>query len=145
MKIARSLALAGALMCAAPLAAAEVDVKTGGVGEEARQGFMQSYGDYNLHLAFAEKSGAFLADVDVAIRDARGKEVWSGTVDGPMLFARVPSGRYAVSAEFDGATKQRTIQVGSAPGRMHYIHWDVAGVPEDFLQSSVGGSRSVPK
>jgi hypothetical protein len=114
-------------------AAGEPHVITGGVGAEAREDFMKAYRDHNLHLAFADRSGAFLADVEVAIRDAQGREVWSGTTEGPLLFARLPSGRYTVHAEFDGEARQRSIQVGERAGLMQYFHWDVPGVPGPAL------------
>jgi hypothetical protein len=141
LKTARYVALVGALLAGGAVAAAQIDVRTGGVGEEERAEFMRSYGEYNLHLAFAEMSGAFLADVDVRIQDARGQELWSGTVDGPMLFARVPSGRYTVIAEFGGETKQRTIEVGSAPAPMQYVHWNVPGVGDAVAGGSPSGGR----
>jgi hypothetical protein len=89
-----------------------------------------AYGDYNLHVAFAEKSGAFLADVEVTIRDAKSNVVWQGISEGPMLFARLPSGRYSVAAQFNGETKRREVNVGGRPGKMHYVHWDLADLPE---------------
>lgn len=119
-----------ALLAAGAAQAADVEVKSGAVGIDERQEFMKTFGNYNLHLAFAEKSGAYLADVDVTIRDAQGKVLWSGTADGPLFFARVPSGRYSVEAQFAGDTKRRSIQVGDGPGRMHYMHWDPAGVTQ---------------
>jgi hypothetical protein len=131
MKI-RILWIAAAVTLAAPLSAyaSNVQVTSGGVGEGSRAELMRAYGDYNLHVAFAEKSGAFLADVEVTIRDARGNVVWQGISEGPMLFARLPSGRYSVAAQFNGETKRREVSVSGRPAKMHYVHWDLADVPE---------------
>lgn len=98
-------------------------VVTGGVGDEDRDAMMQAYKEYNLHLAFAEKSGEFVADVPVTIRDARGREVWSGNSDGPMLFAKVPPGRYSVTAQYDGCEQQKSVQAGRDAGRIYTLLW----------------------
>jgi hypothetical protein len=101
----------------------DITVHTGAVGIEERDALMRAYDDYNLHLGFAQKTGEFLADIDVTIRDAKGEEVWSGKTDGPMLFARLPQGRYTVIAEHEGQRQQRTVQAGSRPGPIHYLRW----------------------
>ena len=41
--------------------AAEIQAVSGAVGLEDRQRMLQSYADYNLHLAFAHADGAYLA------------------------------------------------------------------------------------
>jgi hypothetical protein len=98
-------------------------VLIGGVGDENREAMMQAYKDYNLHLAFAEKTGEFVADVPVTIKDAHGHEVWSGSSEGPMLFAKVPPGRYTVTAEYDGRRQQKSVQVGRKAGRLYTLLW----------------------
>lgn len=132
MKTARFLVFAAALAGGSALAADAIEVQSGGVGLGAREALMKTYGDYNLHVAFAEISGAFLADVDVTIRDAQDRVVWSGTADGPLLFVRLPDGRYTVEAQVNRETRRRIVQVGERPGVMTYVHWDLADVPERF-------------
>ena len=83
---------------------------------------MQSYSDYNLHLAFANKNGEFLADVRLAIRDADGMVVLRALSDRPYYFAQLPEGNYEVAAEFGGATRTRSVRVGAQPGPIHYFH-----------------------
>ena len=105
--------------------AAEIQAVSGAVGLEDRQRMLQSYTDYNLHLAFAQSDGPYLADVGLAIRSADGQLLWSGFSEGPYFFAQVPGGRYQVSAEFDGRVVTKTINVRSAPGPMHHFFWKV--------------------
>jgi len=106
--------------------AAEISAASGAVGLEDRERMMQSYAEYNLHLAFAQSDGAYVADVALAIRGADGRLLWRGVSDGPFFFARVPGGQYQVSAEYDGKVLTRRISVGSAPGPLHHFHWKVA-------------------
>ena len=106
--------------------AAEIQAVSGAVGLEDRQRMLQSYGDYNLHLAFAQADGAYLADVGLSIRSADGQLVWSGFSEGPFFFAQIPGGQYQVSAEFDGRVVSKIVQVRSvAPGPMHHFYWKV--------------------
>lgn len=104
----------------APIAAV-----SGAVGLDERETMMQSYGDYNLHVAFAQLDGAYVADVALAIRSADGRLVWHGVSEGPLFFARLPRGEYLVTAEYDRRAATRRIEVGSAPGPLHHIHWKV--------------------
>ena len=105
--------------------AAEIQAVSGAVGFEDRQRMLQSYADYNLHLAFAQSDGPYLADVGLSIRSADGQVVWSGFSEGPFFFAQVPGGRYQVNAEFDGRVVSKTIHVRSVPGPMHHFYWNV--------------------
>jgi hypothetical protein len=115
------------LFCAATgsalAAMGDAPVVSGGVGDEDRDALMQAYGQYNLHLAFAEKSGDYVADVGVKVRDSRGREMWSGTADGPLLFMKLPPGRYEVVADFDGKEQRRSVQVGPRGGRLVTLLW----------------------
>lgn len=96
---------------------------SGAVGAEERDAMMQAYRDYNLHLAFALANGDFVADVRVWIHDPKGRLVWLGLADGPLLFVKLPEGRYRITAELEGDKIGREVTVGTAPGPMHYLHW----------------------
>ena len=115
------------LFCAATgsalAAMGDAPAVSGGVGDEDRDALMQAYGQYNLHLAFAEKSGDYVADVGVKVRDSRGREMWSGTADGPLLFMKLPPGRYEVVADFDGKEQRKSVQVGPRGGRLVTLLW----------------------
>lgn len=111
---------------AASTPAAEISTSSGAVGLEDRDRMMQSYADYNLHLAFAQSDGAYVADVTLAIRGADGRVLWRGVSEGPFFFARVPGGQYQVTAEYDGKTLTKRLNVGSAPGPLHHFLWKVA-------------------
>jgi hypothetical protein len=119
--------LVALLFCAAASGAqaamGDATAVSGGVGDEDRDALMQAYDQYNLHLAFAEKTGDYVADVGVKVRDARGREMWSGNADGPLLFMKLPPGRYEVVAAFDGKEQRRSVQVGPRGGRLVTLLW----------------------
>lgn len=92
----------------------ENDVKyvCGGIGTEEVAGLKDAASNYDLMMTFAASTGAFIADVDVEIADARGRPVLNVTCDGPIMLVDLPrDGRYRVRAEAEGRTLTRTAQV----------------------------------
>ena len=102
--------------------AGPVEVRSGGVTLESREAMMKTAAGYTLRLAFVQADGSFLANVDVAIHDARGAPVWSGMAEGPLLFARVPPGSYAVAATAEGRTLKRTLKAAGG-GALEHLRW----------------------
>ncbi len=97
---------------------------SGGVGEEERQQIENLSPDYPLQLLFATKGSPneYLADVGVQIKDKDGKVVLDAVSQGPLLLAKMPPGKYSISADNDGVVKRQTIQVaGAKPHRVVFI------------------------
>jgi len=78
---------------------------SGGVSSDERDAMEERGKTYNLKLVFAEKSGAYLADVKLVIADAQGKEIISITTNGPWFYAQLPSANYSIAATLNGQTK----------------------------------------
>ncbi|HZW21481.1 hypothetical protein [Noviherbaspirillum sp.] len=100
-----------------PVTQDDVTYLCGGVGEEESRFMKAQARDYDLMLTFATRSGAYLADVDVDISDARGNNVLQLACDSPILLVDLPKGgTYKVRAEAAGYTLNKTVRVaGSAP------------------------------
>ena len=78
---------------------------------------------YNLQLSFALQSGDYLGGANVEIRDSRGKTVFEGVADGPLFFAKLPSGKYTIEATAAGKTIAPVAQT-PAKGQTHvYFAW----------------------
>ncbi len=78
----------------------EVTYVTGGVGEDERASIEESKADYNLHVTNASKDGAFEGDTRVIITQqgaAEGDEMLD-VVAGPLLYVRLPTGKYTATA-----------------------------------------------
>jgi hypothetical protein len=95
---------------------------TGGVGAESRAAMMSRFDDFNLHLAFAEPQGHFLADVRVIIRDRKGNVVYDGPSTGPYLFIEVPPGTYRITAQQGDARDEKTATAGGGSRGITYFH-----------------------
>ena len=101
-----------------------VSFVSGGVGEDERQEIQKLSPDYSLELLFATKGtpNEYLADIKVEIKDKNGKVVLDAISKGPFLLAKVPPGKYSISADNDGVVKRQTIQVaGAKPHRVVFV------------------------
>ncbi|MCU0842544.1 MAG: carboxypeptidase-like regulatory domain-containing protein [Thiobacillaceae bacterium] len=105
----------GALLVASPAwtdPGEPVPYMSGGVGKGERERLRQAAEDYNLKLVFhTREQGAFLARVQVTIRDPDGKALIRTTSDGPWFYVRLPPGPYHVTGEVRGITVGRMIDV----------------------------------
>lgn len=96
---------------------------SGGIGDDEAQAMKAAAADYPLTLELATAGPArdpYIADAKVQIRDRQGNPVLNTTTEGPFLLVRLPSGMYTVDVEWNGAQKQRTVQV-AANGRQHIV------------------------
>jgi hypothetical protein len=89
-----------------------VSYVTGGVGLDESAAIKAAEKDFALSLTFtATKRGEYLSDVKVNIKDKAGKTVLEAVSEGPMLLARLPTGAYKVSADYDGKAQVKTVRV----------------------------------
>jgi hypothetical protein len=102
----------------------------GGVGSEERAAMESHTGNYNVKLAFAEKAGVYLANVDVFVHDRSGREILNVTTNGPWLYVQLPPGAYNIRAAFDDKI-QRISDLVVKPGRRaaRILRWDL---PQEF-------------
>jgi hypothetical protein len=90
----------------------------GGVGQEERTVMKREAKKHDVLLTFADKRGELMADVNVAIKDAKGNSVLETTCDGPMMLVDLPKGgKYRVHAEANGHAIEQTVAVTKAPGK----------------------------
>jgi hypothetical protein len=86
--------------------------ESGGVSQEEIVELRQRRNAYSLWVVTAElRSGAYLADVQVTIRNEQGQSVFDAALDGPWLFINLPLGRYSVQASYLGRTQERTTTI----------------------------------
>ena len=99
----------------------------GGVSLDEQQAIKAQAGKYDLMLTFAVSNGAYLADVDVEIRNAKGGVVLSAKCEGPIMLVDLPgSGIWRVTAQVNGQTRQKTISAGSGRVKQATFIWPAA-------------------
>ena len=96
----------------------------GGVSQE-EEAYMHSIAkDWPLRMIFSErKDKEFVADVSLTVTDHRGSPVLVLQNAGPMTYARVPAGKYRISARFHGITESREVTLDGKQGKDVYFHW----------------------
>ncbi|MFZ6871448.1 hypothetical protein ACO0LF_05190 [Undibacterium sp. Di27W] len=81
---------------------------SGGIGSTEREELQQQAGQYSLWLrTVASKSGAYLANIKVIVRDEKTRAVLMNvTLDGPWLFLGLHEGRYEIEAQYHDPVKR---------------------------------------
>jgi len=107
-----------------PQTQGEVTFVTGGVGLDERNELNATRASYNLSLLFSvQGKGNFLSDVKVRITDLRGNVFLETVSDGPILLAKLPSGRYIVTADVNGEAYHKTVSVGGKKNTSLSFTW----------------------
>lgn len=99
---------------------------TGGVGQTEADAIKHAAKYYPLELEFllkAKPKDEYLSAVKVRIKDAHDKMVLNATADGPFLLAKMPAGKYTVSAERDGKVENRQIEIAAKEHRRVVFEW----------------------
>lgn len=113
-KMAVSLLLAQAAAVALAQAAAPAGAAArfvcGGISQPESESMKAQAREHDAMLTFAERTGAYLADVDVQITDRRGAIVLEAKCEGPIMLLDLPgAGSWRVKATANGQTRQQTL------------------------------------
>ena len=87
----------------------------GGIGSDESSAMRAAMKQHPLSLLFAQPGGEYLADVDVAIKQADGSTVLAMRAAGPVCLVDLPAGKYRVEATSGGARKSHMVTVGATP------------------------------
>lgn len=104
----------------------EVTYLSGGIGLTEADAIKHVAKRYPLELEFVAKAkpkDEYLADIKVQIKDAHNKMVLSTTSDGPFLLAKMPVGKYTISADHDGKVEHRQIALAAKEHRRVVFAW----------------------
>lgn len=130
-----------------------IECISGGVGETERNSLLGNQERYSFWLTVAAKStGAYLSDVHVRISDAVSRTpVLECRMDGPWLFANLPTGRYEVQAryrEVEGRPEQilkKTTTIRQGEHRQLVLYFDIPDVTRSEDEASPGAKPNKPK
>ena len=99
----------------------------GGVGEDEAQYMRRTAKDWPLRLTFSEsKDNEFVANVGLLVTDLRGTPYLQLSGAGPMTYARLPAGKYRVTAWFKGQSETHEVTLDGRSGRDVSFHWTAA-------------------
>lgn len=98
---------------------------SGGVGDEERAQMVAVRKNYNLALGFAtKKTGEYLTDVAVTLKDKHTNTVFDSTALGPLVYLKLPPGQYQVTTKTNGKSQSRAVQVKSNGVTEAFFYWD---------------------
>ncbi|NDE90026.1 MAG: carboxypeptidase regulatory-like domain-containing protein [Alphaproteobacteria bacterium] len=107
----------------------ELPVVTGGVDEDDRSHLEAMQHQYSLKLVMSGMKGNFLADADVRIEDNKGNLFVHETVDGPILLANLPTGKYTVTVTYEGEVRKQVVAVKLGKLKIIQVRFPI---PEDY-------------
>ncbi|NTV70217.1 MAG: hypothetical protein HGA71_08740 [Azonexaceae bacterium] len=93
---------------------AEVSWLSGGVGDEAMTEMHKLSTTYNVHLMLTGPRGNYLAGIPFTVSRRNGQVTVSGVTEGPLLYLKLPAGRYQIAVEIDGAWQTRRVQASAS-------------------------------
>jgi len=99
---------------------------SGGIGEDESKAIQQTSG-YNLHMTFSAGSGnEYTPGVTVVIQKSPGQTVLTLNDAGPLVYVKLPAGKYTVIATRNGETRHDVADVDSGAARNLVFHWNDA-------------------
>jgi hypothetical protein len=99
----------------------EIAYIAGGLSREQADAIKRASQDYPLELVFRQVVNGKekdLYDVPLKISDANGKVVFDGHSPGPYFIARLPKGRYTVTAHWDDWDFSKDVTIGGDRDRV---------------------------
>lgn len=107
-----------------PQVQGEVSYVSGGIGEEERETLRGIAGDFNLKLTLAsQQEGSYVGGVKVNVRKIQGPVLLEAVSEGPWFYAKLPPGRYQVSATYQEKSQQKTISIGPRGSSDLRFYW----------------------
>jgi hypothetical protein len=98
---------------------------SGGIADGGQEKMLGMRKDYNLHLTFAmKKTGEYQADVAVHIQDAKGNKVLETVSPGPLFYAKLPAGKYKISATSNDKMLSKWARIGKKGSKVLYFYWE---------------------
>ena len=101
----------------------DVAVLAGGVGTSEQESLIAREKEFNLKLVFSLVQGNYVADVNVAVRDSKGRKVIEREEVGPFLLARLPAGEYDIVATRGETKVSRKVKVAGDRLRTEHLRW----------------------
>ena len=104
----------------------DVTYLMGGVGKEEAAALRKDEANFPVTLEFlkhAKPHAEYVSNVNVTIKDHEGKTMLNTVADGPLLLAKLPDGKYKISASDNGMSKERNIVVASQKPERIVFEW----------------------
>jgi hypothetical protein len=102
----------------------EVIFVSGGIGYCESQAMQNASKEYPLELVFVQKTAigeSYLANISLQITDMKGVLVLDTITKGPFLLARIPTGRYTITANLYDEVKTQHVTIAKKHQRLVFV------------------------
>lgn len=99
-----------------------IEYLSGGAGNAEQQAMREVASRYNLHITAAQYDGAYLSDVSLNVIGEQGSLMRIDQA-GPLVYARVPAGNYAIVGSHNGVEKRQEIQIPQGRSKQVLFYW----------------------
>ncbi|KHK58966.1 hypothetical protein PI87_00520 [Ralstonia sp. A12] len=94
----------------------EIAYVSGGVGRDERDAMHAMASRFNVRLnVVSARNGEALSDADVSVVDGHGKLCLRLRTAGPLLYMKLPNGRYQIHVNYQGAAQTLNLRAGMQP------------------------------
>ncbi|CAJ0818039.1 MULTISPECIES: hypothetical protein [Ralstonia] len=94
----------------------EIAYISGGIGRDERDAMHAMAGRFNVRLnVVSARNGEALSDIDVSVVDEHGKPRLHLLMPGPLLYMKLPHGRYQLTAAYGRAVRTVLLRAGAQP------------------------------
>jgi hypothetical protein len=93
-------------------------IVSGGVGDEERDKMESQVGRYSMRLVLSARNGHYIVADSISVRK-QGAEVMQINDAGPLVYAQMPPGQYAITANYKGVIQTRTVTIGQRATDVH--------------------------
>ena len=103
-----------------------VSYMSGGVGQDEAAAMRKEGAHFPLTVEFvqhAKPRDEYLANIDVRIRDAHGSTELTTRSDGPFLLAKLPPGKYQITANDNGRVETRDVVIAAHQPQHVVFEW----------------------
>jgi hypothetical protein len=104
----------------------EVTYLSGGVGKDQQSAIRHEAANYPLEMKFLPRDKGpveYTAGIPVTIKDQTGKVVLDARSNGPLMLAKLPDGKYTITAEEAGKSELRHVTVAQGKHRTVVFRW----------------------
>lgn len=98
----------------------------GGVGSEEVDAMRAEARSWPLEIVFSKsvsEAAQWVSDVSLLIKDAKGVEVFSHQVDGPIIFLKLKPGKYSSQSTYEGQSITKDFVIQSNGHQKVIVRW----------------------
>ena len=86
----------------------------GGVGDEERARLSAIASEYNLKVLNAASDGDYIGSASFILRDKSNHTLLEVASVDPILYAKLPAGRYTAETTYNGQSKKQSFDIGAS-------------------------------